>query len=205
MLDNRETTTEYQKRGGTRLVHLFPTRSGNLFVAAISVGMWRGYAEFVGHPEWAPRGMKDVPDLLADPELGKKAIEAGQAMFDEMTAQEAMEQLQARGVTCGVMRTARQVYDEECAKGSRMIHQVRYPDGTAVPVPGPAIDGGHRPGARVPSLGTDSRDVLTELGLAADAIDRLCQDGIVATSSIDAARVGHVDPVPPHLAHLVRN
>lgn len=197
--------TRASTRAGTRFVHLFEVREGNLFVAAISIGMWRGYAEFVGHPEWAPRGMAEVPDLRADPALREAAIMAGQERLGSMTAHDAMAALQGRGVTCGVMRTARQVYDEERERGSGAIHQVRYPDGTTVPVPGLAIDTGHPPSQLVPSLGVDGHAVLAELGVSPDTIERLTASGVVATATIDPARVGYVDPIPPHLSHLVRS
>lgn len=197
--------TRSSSRAGTRFVHLFPTCEGNLFVAAISLGQWRGYAEYVGHPEWAPREMREVPDFLADAALLQAAIAAGQQRFDTMTAHEAMAALQAKGVTCGVMRTARQVFDEERAKGSAAIHKVRYPDGTEVPVPGPAIDAGHAPSGHVSSLGADGGELLGELGVAPEVVDRLCATGVVACSVIDPARTGFVEPVPAHLTHLIRN
>ena len=197
--------TRSSTRAGTRFVHLFPTREGKLFVAAITVGMWRGFCRVVGHPEWAPRGMMDVPDFLEDVELKDAAIAAGQRIFDGMTAHEAMAALQAEGVTCGVMRNARQVYNEELATGSRAIHRVRYPDGTEVPVPGPAIDGGHSPSSQVSSLGSDSEAVLAELGVAADVITGLRQRGVIAVPAIDPARTGSVDPVPAHLRHRIIN
>lgn len=197
--------TRSSTRAGTRFVHLFPTREGNLFVAAISVGMWRGYARFVGHPEWAPPEMADVPDFLEDAQLREAAIAAGQARFDTMTAHEAMAALQANGVTCGVMRTVRQVYDEELSKGSRTIHHVSYPDGTRVPVPGPAIASNDPPSSRVPSLGTDSIDVLEAAGVPLSRLKQLADDGVIAVPSVDSARTGWVEPPPPHLHHRILN
>lgn len=197
--------TRSKTRAGTRFVHLFPTRQGGLFVAAITVGMWRGYAKFVGHPEWAPRDMTEVPDFLADAALKNAAVEAGQRLFDGMTAHEAMAALQAQGVTCGVMRTARQVYEDALVSGSGAVHHVQYPDGTRIPVPGPAIASGSSPSDTVASLGGDGCDVLAGIGVAPEVIDTLRDCGIVAAPEFDPARVGYVEPVPQHLRHLVVN
>ncbi|MFL9841862.1 CoA transferase [Sphingomonas sp. ST-64] len=195
--------TRSATRAGTRFVHLFPTREGSLFVAAITIGMWRGFAQFVGHPEWAPPGMIDVPDFLNDDALKTAAIAAGQQRFDHMTAHEAMDALQRLGVTCGVMRSARQLFDEEQAKGSGAIHRVHYPDGTEVPVPGPAIEAGHAPASHVRSLGSDSADVLGELGVDAELVAELVRRRVIAVPEIDPARTGWVEPVPAHLRHRI--
>ena len=197
--------TRSATRAGTRFVHLFPTREGKLFVAAITIGMWRGFARFVGHPEWAPRDLADVPDFLADGALKAAAIAAGEAKVGGMTAHEAMAALQALGVTCGVMRSARQVYDEELAKESGAIHQVTYPDGTQVAVPGPAVPSGKAPASLVPSLGTDSVTVLESLGVDAARLAELVDNGVVAVPFVDPVRTGWVEPPPPHLHHRLLN
>lgn len=196
--------TRSSTRRGTRFVHLFPTREGSLFVAAISVAMWRGFSEFVGHPEWAPKGMTDVPDFLADDALRQAAIEAGTTALSGMTAHEAMDALQHKGVTCGVMRTARQVFDEERANQTGLVRSVSYPDGTTVAVPGPAIRAGHEPSAQVPSLGHHGASLLREFGLEPELVERLVTSGVLAFPRTDPARIGTVEPLPEHLKHLVR-
>ena len=194
-----------ETRAGTRFVHLFPTREGELFVAAITTAMWRGYAVLVGHPEWAPPGMTDVPDFLANTALKEEAVAAGERRFAEMTAHEAMGMLQACGVTCGVMRTPRQIYEEALQSGASTVHHVHYPDGTSVPVPGPAIAAGSAPSDFVASLGADGCAVLADLGVPTDVIERLHADRVLGQAVMDADRIGYIEAVPQHLRHRVTN
>lgn len=196
--------TRSRTRAGTRFVHRFATRTANLFVAAITPAMWRGYAGLVGHPEWAPHDMVEVPDLYADTALRDAAVAAGERFMASMTAHEAMAALQAKGITCGIMRSAREVFEEESAKDSGAIHRVRFPDGTQVPVPGAAIKAGHAPSPSVSSLGFDGEEVLVSLGVERDLVESLQAEGVLARAEIDPARAGFVEPVPPHLHHWIR-
>lgn len=195
--------TRSRIRSGTRFVHRFATQTGTLFVAAITPGMWRSYSQLVGHPEWAPRGMTEVPDLYADGALRDAAVEAGERFMASMTAHDAMAALQAKGITCGIMRSARAVFDEEVAKGSGAVHHVRYPDGTRVPVPGPAISAGHPPSPSVSSLGSDGEAILETVGLDPELIRSLHAAGVFRRNEIDPALTGIAEPVPPHLSHWV--
>jgi crotonobetainyl-CoA:carnitine CoA-transferase CaiB-like acyl-CoA transferase len=102
------------------------------------------------------------------------------------------------------MRSARAVFEEEVAKGSGAVHHVSYPDGTMVPVPGPAIFAGHPPSPSVSSLGSDGEAILEAVGLDAELIRSLQAAGVFRRTEIDPALTGNAEPVPPHLSHWVQ-
>lgn len=167
-------------RGGTRFVHMFDTADGYIYLAAITVPMWRALATLLGHPEWAPADMTVTPDFVADRDLDRAAKAAAVALLTPLTSAEAMALLQSKGVTCGSVRSVSDLYDEEIARGSPAIAYVEMPSGgDPVPVPAEAFNLGLGAGGRVPSLGGDSAAVLEALGLAAEDIASLCRSGVV--------------------------
>jgi 2-methylfumaryl-CoA isomerase len=60
------------------------------------------------------------------------------------------------------------------------LHQPRVGDYLAAGLPA-SLDGAHPPAVAAPELGADTGQVLAELGMTIDDIDRLRQNGTVAT------------------------
>jgi len=179
--------TRARVRGsGVRFVHMFSTCDGYIYVAAITIGMWRNIAKFLGHPEWAPADLTQPPDMRDHPELLKTMIDTAGPLFAAMTAREAMDGLQGLGVTAGIVRSVTDLYGDEGARELTSIATVELPLGEmTIPVPGPAFGReGHRP-SRIPDLGEQGAAVLRQVGLEDASIDRLTDLGVLHGAAHD--------------------
>jgi formyl-CoA transferase len=95
---------------------------------------------------------------------------------------EVLQALEAAAVPAGRIYTVADIAADPHYQARGMLQQVRLPDGRALAVPGicpklSATPGSHRRNA--PALGQDSDAVLAELGLSAEQIQRLREQGIV--------------------------
>ena len=93
---------------------------------------------------------------------------------------EWLRDLESEGVPAAEVRDLEQVFDgpQPAALGS--VQQLSHPEAGAYRVVGAPIriDGGALPYPRpAPSLGADTREVLTGLGMTDDAIDDLVRSG----------------------------
>ncbi len=101
----------------------------------------------------------------------------------ERTVDEVMAVLDAASVPAGRIYTVADIAADPHYQARGMIQQVQMSDGTCMAVPGivPKLSrtpGGHRRNA--PALGQDTDDVLSNMGLTAEQIQTLKDQGIVA-------------------------
>lgn len=102
--------------------------------------------------------------------------------FAQRSAADMESRLNAVGVPAARVRRLGEFLDEAQGAGIGLVPTV-YPQGAAqVRTPGLGFRyrDGERPAQGAPALGQDTRALLTELGLAPDAIDALCDAGAAA-------------------------
>jgi formyl-CoA transferase len=153
-----------------------------------------GYAIVAGNGDSIFRRLMGVigrPDLAADPQLADNAgrvarVEELDAAIGAWTAQrsvaEVLAALDAASVPAGRIYTVADIAADPHYRERGMLAEVRFPDGTAMAVPGivPKLSltpGAHRRDA--PALGQDTDEVLREVGLTQEQIAALKARGIV--------------------------
>ncbi|MEV6639555.1 CoA transferase [Amycolatopsis sp. NPDC051371] len=129
----------------------------------------------------------EEPDLATN--AGRRArraevVDAFQAVFATMTAQKALDALQAVGVPCARISSLSEVVADPQVIARNSIPEQQHPTaGTFRGVGSPwqlASDGGSGVKASpAPLRGEHGRDVLTELGVPDEKIETLVQDGVV--------------------------
>lgn len=130
-------------------------------------------------------------DLAADPALADNAGRVARvaeidaaigAWAAQRPVSEVLQALDSAEVPAGRIYTVADIAADPHYQARGMLQQVQLADGRSVAVPGicpklSATPGGHRRNA--PALGQDSDAVLAELGLSAEQIQRLREQGIV--------------------------
>ncbi|MEB3223883.1 MAG: CoA transferase [Candidatus Sericytochromatia bacterium] len=145
----------------------FRCADGHLNVAVGNEGLWRRFAEALGHPEW----LEDARFRTNAERLGHRA-ELGaaiEAVFATWPQTEALARLQRAGVPCGPIQDLAQVFADPHVVSQGLVLELEHPSVGTVRAPGPpyrlsaAAAGPHRP---PPRLGEHTAEVLAELGLA---------------------------------------
>jgi len=158
----------------------FPTRDGSVLIAVQN------------EPEWRRLG----PDVLGDPGLAEEASFTGnerrvenRAALEEritrvtagLTAAELRERLDRAGIANARINTVPEFLDHPQLAARDRWHEVTLPGGTVRALAPPVIyhDGPAAPMGPVPAVGAHTEQVLAQLGLDADAITRLREEGSI--------------------------
>ncbi|WP_134438854.1 CoA transferase, partial [Pseudomonas aeruginosa] len=128
-----------------------------------------GADELPGDPRFADNGKRSV-----NREALKRALEDYLAAHD---GRELAERLIRLGVPCGAIATVDRVVEHPHTRHRGMVVELEGYRGIASPVKLSRTPASYR--AAPPVLGGDTREVLAELGLSAEAIDALVRRGIV--------------------------
>ena len=141
-------------------------------------------AELIGRPEW-----KDDPRFATragwGPAFESEIRPAVEAWAATRTKLQAAQELTAAGIAAGPSNHASDVIDDPHVAARAMLVEMERTDDIAEPilVPGNPVKMSkvaEGPETRVPWVGEHTDDVLTaELGLGADAIERLRSAGVV--------------------------
>jgi crotonobetainyl-CoA:carnitine CoA-transferase CaiB-like acyl-CoA transferase len=159
----------------------FKTRDGELvFVGVVTDTQWKIFCEAFG-----------LQDLLADPVLktNPQRVEARprimpivSAIFAKMGKQELMDKCEKLGLPFAPIAKPEDLFDDPHLNASGGLTPVTLPNGTRTKVPNLPIEmDGARLGTRldIPKVGEHTRDVLSGLGYAAAAIERMATDKII--------------------------
>ena len=152
-----------------------------VFVAVVSDTQWRAFCDAFG-----------LDDLGADASLADNAgrvaarqrvIPRVQDVFRGYTKDDLMQELERCGLPYAPISRPEELLDDPHLAASGGLLPVTVPGGETTRLPAlPVSLDGERPGVRrdVPDAGADTRSVLEAVGFAAEEIDRLLADGIVA-------------------------
>lgn len=178
-------TGEVPRRHGSGTAMLapyeaYPTRDGRILVAAGNNSIWGDLCRALGAEE-----------LLDDPrfEDNPGRVENREALYENLAARfgadttEAwVEKLREAGVPCSPIRAVDQVVADPQTEAVGILRPVAHPT-----IPGYADVGmpltwnGARPETRrlPPGLGSDTREILREIGRSEEEVDRLVKEGVV--------------------------
>ena len=160
---------------------VFESADGYVVIAIGNNELWRKFCEHV-----------DRPELIDDERFHTNALrtENHEALFPILaeimcrrTTDAWVDALEAIGVPCGPVNTVDKVANDPQVLARDMIAEVEHHTTGTVQVPGIPIKLSETPGqidAPAPNLGEHTSEVLTDLlGLGADEVKQLKQDGIV--------------------------
>jgi len=190
---SESSTLEYEKTGfireptGPRLPRIAPSnvyrsRDGKwVVIAANHDTLWRRLAEVMGQPElgederFATHHARGEHEDLLDEIIG--------AFAAQHTAEELDEIVNAGGVVCAPVYTAKDVYEDPYFRERELLveHEDEVHGHMTVPGVVPKLSGtpgSIRQGARW-TVGADTDAVLEELGVDAVARKRLADDGVI--------------------------
>ena len=162
---------------------VFQTADQPINLAASTDGQWTSLCELIGAPELAtderfatPRKrFENKPELI--PELDTRLA--------LKPASEWMELLTAASIPCGPINDLAQTFAEPQLKALGVVQEVTHSVLGTIPVArGPLWIGGAATDVRraAPMLGEHTIEILSECGHSPEAIERLIDDGIVATA-----------------------
>ncbi len=159
---------------------VFETRSDPVFIGVVTDALWVKFCKLFA-----------LDDLLADESLRENnaRVEARDRIMPQIreligsfTAEEVITKLDGSGLPFAPIRRPQDMFDDPHLNQGG-LEDVTLDDGTEVRLPTvPLQMGGKRIGStqRLPEPGADAREVLNELGYAADRIDALLGAGAVA-------------------------
>jgi crotonobetainyl-CoA:carnitine CoA-transferase CaiB-like acyl-CoA transferase len=158
----------------------YATADGYVNLGAGGEAMWRKLCEVIERPDLAsdPRFVKG-PDRSRH----RQALNAALGeVFKTRSSADWIACLNAAGVPCGPIYTMDQVFDDPQVIHGRMAASVAHETRGDVRVLAPITTLSRTPGRLERSLvapGTDTDDVMAELGFGADEIARMRRDGVV--------------------------
>jgi CoA:oxalate CoA-transferase len=169
--------------GGSPFSGIFATADGLLAVVGSTPKQCRAICDVLGHPELAddPR----IAQWQAHPELAHELRPMLEASYRTRTAAAWELALSAADIPAGKVRDLGEILgDPHIGRRDLLVEIDRAPGierAIKVPNVGFKLGSGGRPALRPPPLpSADTREILQELGYAADEIEQLEQRGAVA-------------------------
>ncbi len=159
---------------------VFRCRDGWVMAGIVLDTHWKVLARVIGRPELA-----DHPDYATTPARLARRDEMQDLLgswLAERDVAPAVEQLLAARLPCAPVRTYAEAVADPHVVEREILVEVELEDGTRAPIAGPAAKLSRTP-ARVrgaaPALGADNREILGELGLDPDDVERLRAAGVL--------------------------
>jgi crotonobetainyl-CoA:carnitine CoA-transferase CaiB-like acyl-CoA transferase len=158
----------------------YPTKDGWIMIAAYHDDRWTAFCKVLGEPQLAtdPR-FATIPLRVAN---RRELMTALTRLLAAHTSQEWQEILEGEDIICGPIADYDMVLASPQLAHNGVIVEMRNADAGTVRMPGAAF-GDRDAQARVrrgpPAIGEHSREILSDLGLAAAEIDALVASGAV--------------------------
>ncbi len=157
---------------------VFACKDGSAYLGVLLDSHWKALARVMGRPE-----LGEDPDYAVAPNrLGRRAEvnEILAAWAAERSVAEVIAALTAAGLPCAPVRGYAEAARDPHVLERDMLQPTVQPDGTEIPITGPAGKFSRTP-TRVrraaPAAGADQADILGELGLDGDEIAALQEAG----------------------------
>jgi crotonobetainyl-CoA:carnitine CoA-transferase CaiB-like acyl-CoA transferase len=161
--------------------NVYPCRDGRVMAGVLLDSHWKRLAVAIGHPELA-----DHPDYATTPERLARRSEVDGLLASwaaEFTVDEVVTRFADLGIPAAPVRSYAEAARDPHVAARQMLQPTRQPDGSIVPITGPAAKLSRTPTrVRSPaaSLGQHSAEILAELGYSEDAIAALVNDAAVS-------------------------
>jgi formyl-CoA transferase len=151
----------------------YEAKDGRVFLGVLLDSHWKVLAGLLGRPELADGEYAAIPGRLAARHDINTIVAEWAAT---RTVAEILETFNAAGVAAAPVRTYAEAAADPHVQARGMLQDVVHPDGSTIPVTGPAAKFSRTPTkVRTPAaaLGAHSDEVLAELGYDAERIARL--------------------------------
>ena len=159
--------------------NVYEAKDGRVFLGVLLDSHWKVLAGLLGRPELADGELAAIPGrLAARPDIN--AIVAGWTAT--RTVAEIMATFNAAGVAAAPVRSYGEAAADPHIRARGMLQDVVHPDGSTIPVTGPAAKFSRTPTTvRTPAaaLGQHSEEILAELGYDAERVAALRADRVI--------------------------
>jgi CoA:oxalate CoA-transferase len=179
-------TGERPKRAGNRNLHLSPAeafraKDGFVNVVLMNAEQWGRFCHALGDPamESDPR-FADNPARLANHAAFKARVDA---ILGTGSARDWVARLEAGGIAAGPIYEFDEVFEDPQVRHLGLVAEVEQPGAGKVKMltfPGRASATPPRIDRPAPLLGQHTAEVLGELGLSREEIDRLAAASVIA-------------------------
>jgi crotonobetainyl-CoA:carnitine CoA-transferase CaiB-like acyl-CoA transferase len=157
----------------------FKVKDGHINIAASGQHMWKRLCEALGAMELYEDSRFSTPGRRSkNRDVLTVALEE---KLQAKTSAEWIEALNAAGVPCGPILTIDQVFANEQVQHLRLARPIDHPQLGSIHILGPSVTLSRSPGAirtPTPEKGEHSDEILRELGLSAEEIRRLHDEGV---------------------------
>lgn len=164
----------------SRSFRVTPTADGFVALVTLTSGQWKALVDALADPAERP----ELADTAARMGGGAAIMREVRQTISGMPTAEVVARLGAANVPCAPVLGLDELHLDAQIIASGTIVEVEHPTLGTIrqPVPAPRFDGAVSPlGSPAPTVGADTRNILTGAGLTDDEIDRLAADGIIVT------------------------
>ncbi len=182
LIDRRPLRTRDRRDELNPLVNRYPCADDGWILVNMPEGhWWPRFCETIGEAEWGADPEFDTPKKRYD--RMNEIVDRIDAITVQKTSKEWGQIFDDAGLIWGPIQTIPEVVDDPQARAMGMFVSQEYPDGqgtfdtVAVPIKIQGVDIG--PQGPAPALGADTTEVLSGLGLSADEVDALRNDGVI--------------------------
>lgn len=175
-IDGRAATRS-GNRPEMRFVNVYCAKDGYVYVAPISKAMWRSLMDLLESPQWAETEVVETGRYFKDPDLRQLIDSRLGSWIEERSASVAVSVLQGRGIASAHFLGIEDLFHDS-ALGPWTLPLKSSSGWEGVAAAGSFGDCGID-SALVPSLGEHSREVLIDIGVSRDEVERLIASGVV--------------------------
>ncbi len=169
------------QRAATFIDLIYETRDGHMSVSVMSDVQWEGLCHAVAHPEWLADPRFETPGLRDRNADARMALT--QSALVQKTTREWLEILEDAGVPCAPVLKRKEMIHHPQVKASGIVIETEHPHAGRLRQARPAARFDGTPTEirhHAPHHGEHTRELLREIGFAADEIETLHEDGVIS-------------------------